>query len=72
MCCVLKCVTMYQVSAGVFEGQKKTSDPLALELWVIMSCHMGLGERVAEIQTLSSARAVNTPSIWAISRAPMS
>lgn len=54
---------MYQVSAGVFEGQKKTSDPLALELWVIMSCHMGLGERVAEIQTLSSARAVNTPSI---------
>lgn len=35
--CTCICENVYQVCAGTIGGQQRASDPLALELWVVVS-----------------------------------
>ena len=50
--------------SGACGCQKKVSDPLKLELQMVVSCHVSTGNL-----TSSSGKAINTPNHWAISPA---
>jgi hypothetical protein len=55
------CTYVYAPSAcKVLRGQKKASDPLELDLYTMVSCHIDAGHQ----------RVVSAPNHWAISLAP--
>lgn len=45
LCVLSECISVYHSVFGAFKGQKETSYPLKLELQMIMSHHVDLGNK---------------------------